>query len=143
MRTPKTTPKADEPTRGTIKTIRQLKKAIWKPYEHSPEADGPTRGTIPTIRKPYNLQHHRKTITRRPRKPIDQRGGTIKTIRKPYKPIRKPYENDPESRRTYEGRPLKPYENLGNHRKTIRKTSRKPMGKGGGRLKPYENTSIP
>ena len=104
-------------------------------------------------------------MRKRPRKPLDQRGGrlkpneniteqwenhtktipkadgptreTMKTIRKPYKPIGKPYENDPESRWTNEGtikntrkhtKPLEKHttttpETLENHVKTIRKSS--------------------
>ena len=34
----KTTPKADGPTRGTIKTIRKRYKTKGKPYENDPES---------------------------------------------------------------------------------------------------------
>ena len=53
----KTNPKADGPTRGTIKTIRKSYKTIRKLWENltntNAKADGPMRGTIRTIREFY------------------------------------------------------------------------------------------
>ena len=63
--------------------------------------------------KPY--ENHTKTTL----KSDGPTKGTIQTIRKPFTTIGKPYENDPESRWTNEGRRLKAYE-------TSYKTMRKP-----------------
>ena len=136
---------------GRLKTIRKPYKSLGTQYEKEPEnrwtnvgVDSNHRKTIGKrpaepddqlggLLKPYeHLPKPQGNHTNRSRKPMEQL-GTIQTISKPYKTIRKQTRKPIDEK----GRRFKLYENLTKHRNTIRKRPRKLMDQRGGRFKSY------